>query len=394
MTTVLGQGEPLGRGRALARSLEVVLVGTARGRVAPGTPRSGLGPFVEAELAALRLPGPENPESREVRLDPLRSDLDGRREILLQRLAVCGVGYGEPVEVTGTGDGTALTTRWRLSWTPAVPARLDLAGVRGVTSALAAAGTLRETFRRQAADGGATCAQILGGLRAAARCDLPALVADRLADAAAVLPSAATLPELLEALDLLEALRRGHLPGTAPDGRRQAAELAATLLEAAVRALPGLAGSDQPDDAAALIALSARAGEHRLGLRLDDALGTLARTGSRSSRAPPWRPGSCWTSTGRRPSEPAPPDGSTPPPTPTDATAWPGCSPACSPPRLRCSSRHRTPSTRCSTGSTTSPTRASWTGCPPCAAASTPSHRPAATGCCTPSPNASATAPT
>ncbi|WP_405721631.1 DUF5682 family protein [Streptomyces sp. NBC_01537] len=280
VTTVLGQGEPLGRGRALARSLEVVLVGTARGRVAPGTPRSGLGPFVEAELAALRLPGPENPESREVRLDPLRSDLDGRREILLQRLAVCGVGYGEPVEVTGTGDGTALTTRWRLSWTPAVPARLDLAGVRGVTSALAAAGTLRETFRRQAADGGATCAQILGGLRAAARCDLPALVADRLADAAAVLPSAATLPELLEALDLLEALRRGHLPGTAPDGRRQAAELAATLLEAAVRALPGLAGSDQPDDAAALIALSARAGEHRLGLRLDDALGTLARTGS------------------------------------------------------------------------------------------------------------------
>lgn len=280
VTTVLGQGEPLGRGRALARSLEVVLVGTARGRVAPGTPRSGLGPFVEAELAALRLPGPDNPESREVRLDPLRSDLDGRREILLQRLAVCGVGYGEPVEVTGTGDGTALTTRWRLSWTPAVPARLDLAGVRGVTSALAAAGTLRETFRRQAADGGATCAQILGGLRAAARCDLPALVADRLADTAAVLPSAATLPELLEALDLLEALRRGHLPGTAPDGRRQAAELAATLLEAAVRALPGLAGSDRPDDAAALIALSARAGDHRLGLRLDDALAALARTGS------------------------------------------------------------------------------------------------------------------
>ncbi|MDX3751016.1 vWA domain-containing protein [Streptomyces sp. AK08-02] len=280
VTTVLGQGEPLGRGRALARALEVVLVGTDRGRVAPGTPRSGLGPSVEAELAALRLPGPEKPEAREVRLDPLRSERDSRREILLQRLAVCGVGYGEPVEVTGTGDGTALTTRWRLSWTPAVPARLDLAGVRGVTAALAAAGTLRETFRRDAADGGATCAQILGALRAAARCDLPALVADRLADTAAVLPSAASLPELLEALDLLEALRRGHLPGAGPEGRRQAAELAATLLEAAIRALPGLAGSDRPDDAAALIALSARAGEHRLGLRLDDALGALARTGS------------------------------------------------------------------------------------------------------------------
>ncbi|KFG01624.1 hypothetical protein IQ62_05615 [Streptomyces scabiei] len=279
LTAVMGQGEPLGRGRALARALEVVLVGTDRGRIAPGTPRSGLGPSVEAELAALRLPGPDDPASRELRLDPLRSALDGRRETLLQRLAACGAGYGEAVEVAGTGDGTALTTRWRLSWTPAVPVRLDLAGIRGVTAALAAEGTLRETFRRESADGGPTCALVLSGLRAAARCDLPALVADRLADAAAVLPAAATLPELLEALDLLEALRRGHLPGTTAEGRLSAAELAVDLLEAAVRALPGLAGSDQPEDAAALIALASRAGEHRLGLRMDDALGTLARTG-------------------------------------------------------------------------------------------------------------------
>ncbi|MEU5198050.1 DUF5682 family protein [Streptomyces scabiei] len=280
LTTVMGQGEPLGRGRALARALDVVLVGTDRGRIAPGTPRSGLGPSVEAELAALRLPGPDDPASRELRLDPLRSALDSRRETLLQRLAVCGAGYGEAVEVAGTGDGTALTTRWRLSWTPAVPVRLDLAGIRGVTAALAAEGTLRETFRRESADGGPTCALVLAGLRAAARCDLPALVADRLADAAAVLPATATLPELLEALDLLEALRRGHLPGTSAEGRLSAAELAVDLLEAAVRALPGLAGSDQPEDAAALVALASRAGDHRLGLRMDDALGTLARTGS------------------------------------------------------------------------------------------------------------------
>ncbi|MBE4741045.1 DUF5682 family protein [Streptomyces caniscabiei] len=280
LTTVMGQGEPLGRGRALARALEVVLVGTDRGRIAPGTPRSGLGPSVEAELAAVRLPGPEDPASRELRLDPLRSALDGRREILLQRLAVCGAGYGESVEVAGTGDGTALTTRWRVSWSPAVPVRLDLAGIRGVTAALAAEGTLRETFRRESADGGPTCALVLAGLRAAARCDLPALVADRLADAAAVLPAAATLPELLEALDLLEALRRGHLPGTTPEGRSSAADLAVDLLEAAVRALPGLAGSDEPEDAAALVALASRAGEHRLGLRMDDALGTLALSGS------------------------------------------------------------------------------------------------------------------
>ncbi|MEU7895072.1 DUF5682 family protein [Nonomuraea sp. NPDC049152] len=278
--TVLGQGEPLGRGRALAQALDKVLVGAERGRTAPGTPRSGLGPAVEAELAALRLPCPDNPERREVRLDPLRSDLDARREVALRRLEVCGAGYGEPVKVTGTGDGTALSTRWRLAWTPAVPALLDLAGVRGVTLAQAAAGTLREDYRRESAEAGPTCALILEGLRAAARCDLPDLVADRLADAAFALPASATLAELLEALDLLEALRREHLPGTTAEGRERAGELSGTLLDAAVRALPGLAGSDQPEDAVALIALAGRAGEERLGLRMDDTLATLARTGS------------------------------------------------------------------------------------------------------------------
>ncbi|MBB2910377.1 hypothetical protein FHS43_001640 [Streptosporangium becharense] len=280
VTTVLGQGEPLGRGRALARALETVLVGTDRGRTAPGTPRSGLGPAVEVELTALRLPRPDDPEPREVRLDPLRSDLDRRREILLQRLAVCGVGYGEPTEVAGTGDGAALTTRWRLSWTPSVAALLDLAGIRGVTPGLAAAGTLRETFRRESAAGGPTCELVLAALRAAAACDLPDLVADRLTDAAAVLPATAGLTELLQGLDLLDALRREHLPGTTPGIREQATALAETLLEAAVRALPGLAGSDRPEDADALIAFVTRAGENRLGLRLDATLAGLARTGS------------------------------------------------------------------------------------------------------------------
>ncbi|MFJ8569001.1 DUF5682 family protein [Streptomyces sp. NPDC093514] len=280
VTTVLGQGEPLGRGRALARALEAVLVGTARGRISPHAPRSGLGPSVEAELAALRLPSPEEPAPREIRLDPLRSTLDGRREVLLQRLLVCGASYGEPLTVAATGDGTALGTKWRLSWTPSVPARLDLAGVRGVTAAQAAAGTLRDTARRAAAEGGPTPAQILAGLAAAARCDLPELVDVRLHEAATALPQTATLPELLDALDLLEALHRGHLPGTSAASREAAAALAGDLLEAAVRCLPGLAGSEDPADAAALVALADRAAAHHLGLRTDDALADLAATAS------------------------------------------------------------------------------------------------------------------
>ncbi|MFD7630536.1 DUF5682 family protein [Streptomyces sp. NPDC059851] len=280
VTTVLGQGEPLGRGRALARALEVVLVGTGRGRITPRAPRSGLGPGVEAELSELRLPGPEDPEFREVRLDPLRSPLDRRREVLLQRLAVLGSGYGEPLDVAATGDGTALGTKWRLQWTPSVPARLDLAGVRGVTAAQAAAGTLRDAARRAAADGGPTPAQILAGLTAAARCDLPELVAVRLDEAAATLPQTAALPELLEALDLLEGLSRGHFPVGSDTVRATAGTLAGELLDAAVRALPGLAGSEDPADARALVALADRAAARHLGLRMDGALTGLAADGS------------------------------------------------------------------------------------------------------------------
>ncbi|MBF9132426.1 VWA domain-containing protein [Plantactinospora sp. S1510] len=280
VTTVLGQGELLGRGRAVARALETVLIGAERGRPAPGTPRSGLGPSVEAELVELRLPNPAEPAPRELRLDPLRSALDGRREIMLRRLRTCGIDYGEPVEVAGIGDGSALTTRWRVSWRPSVPALLDLVGVRGVTVRLATAGTLRARFHRESADGGSTCAEVLTGLEDAARCDLPDLVDDRLGQAAEVLPAAGTLAELLTALDLVEALRRQHVPGTTADGRERAGELGAVLLDAAVRGLPGLAGSDRPEEAAALVALAVRAGEHRLGLRLDDTLAELARTGS------------------------------------------------------------------------------------------------------------------
>ncbi|MFF6883618.1 DUF5682 family protein [Streptomyces sp. NPDC012421] len=280
VTTVLGQGEPLGRGRALARALEAVFVGTVRGRPTPHAPRSGLGPSVEDELARLRLPRPDEPEPREVRLDPLRSPLDGRREVLLQRLLVIGASYGEPVAVAATGDGTALGTKWRLAWTPSVPARLDLAGVRGVTAAQAAAGALSETSRREAAGGGPTPAQVLAGLTAAARCDLPDLVGERLAEAAAVLPETAALPELLDALDLLDGLRRGHYPGTATEAREAAGALSGVLLDAAVRALPGLAGSDSPADATALVALADRTAARQLGLRMDRALAELAADGS------------------------------------------------------------------------------------------------------------------
>ncbi|MGW2047278.1 vWA domain-containing protein [Streptomyces sp. NPDC001858] len=281
--TVLAQGEPYGRGRAVARAMERVLVGTRTGRPAPDAPRSGLAPAVEAELGTLGLPGPESASdaTRDLRLDPLRSDLDRRRELLLRRLTVCGVPYGEPKEVVGAGGAEALTSRWEVRWTPATAAMLTAAGVRGVTPAQAAEGVLRERRRGERDAGGSTAAQVLQGLAEAAECGLPALTRERLEDVAEVLPRAGTLPELLAALALSDRLRAGHVPGLGPDEDRatRAAAVAELLTSAAVRQVDGLAGAEDPADAHALLELAHRA-DLLGGVRLTEALARLAAEGS------------------------------------------------------------------------------------------------------------------
>ncbi|MEV7771037.1 DUF5682 family protein [Kitasatospora sp. NPDC086791] len=211
--TVLAQGEPLGRGRAVARALEQVLVGTRTGRPTPAAPRSGLAPAVETLLADLGLPGPTDPGPRDLRLDPLRSPLDRRREILLHRLTACEVPYADPVATTGAGGTETLGTRWRLHWTPATAAMLTVAGTRGVTPAQAAEGALRA---RRTADPGPR--EIIDGLTAAASCALPALTDTRLTQLTTTLPTSATLPDLLDALALLDRLAAGHFPGLTASG--------------------------------------------------------------------------------------------------------------------------------------------------------------------------------
>ncbi|WP_346010817.1 DUF5682 family protein, partial [Streptomyces sp. SID5910] len=284
--TVLAQGEPYGRGRAVARAMEHVLVGTRGGRPAPGAPRSGLAPAVEAELSSLGLPGPaaDGPggvKPRDLRLDPQRSGLDRRRDLLLRRLTVCGVPYAEPREVVAAGGAEALTTRWEVRWTPATEAMLNAAGVRGVTPAQAAEGVLRERWRAERDEGGPTPAQTLEGLRQAAECGLPELTDSRLAETAEVLPGAAALPELLTGLGLLDRLRAGHFAGLGTDEDRtaRAAAVAELLTAAAVRQVDGLAGAEDPADAHALLELAHRA-DLLGGVRLTDALARLAEDGS------------------------------------------------------------------------------------------------------------------
>ncbi|MER5278596.1 DUF5682 family protein [Streptomyces sp. NPDC002809] len=296
--TVLGRGETYGTGRAVARALERVLVGARTGRPAPAAPRSGLGPAVEAETAALSLPGPEDAHEktpRDLRLDPARSTLDRRRELLLRRLTVCGIPYAQEQGVTGAAGTEGLTTRWQVRWTPATVAMLTAAGARGVTPAQAAVGVLRQRHAAERADGGPTAAQVVRGLTEAAECGLPALADERLTELAVVLPASGSLPELLAGLDLLDRIHAGHLPGLAEPDEPSATDATATaavsaratrtaraaelLTSAAVRQVDGLTGSEEPEDARALLELAQRA-DRVGGIRLSAALARLALDGT------------------------------------------------------------------------------------------------------------------
>jgi hypothetical protein len=292
--TAIGRGEPLGRGRVLARALEGVLVGRTRGRLAAGTPRSGLGPHVEALWTALKLPigGAKSRSDVALTLDPLRSDLDRRRHVALFRATAAGIVYADPDDGEASDDG-ALTHGWRVQWTPATDATIELAGIRGVTLQQAAAGTLRSTAAKLQADERLTAAIRLDILNSAAECGLADVAADGLVALMGPFVAEAKVGDLTRAIALVDRIARGHVPGLPPAGDESPAGVPgavpafampaevrrAELLAAAVRGVDGLAGSDDLEDARALVELvrlfSANSeaegdlGDGRLGWALD-----------------------------------------------------------------------------------------------------------------------------
>ncbi|HSM91952.1 MAG TPA: DUF5682 family protein [Anaeromyxobacteraceae bacterium] len=263
ITTALGQGEVMGRGRAVARSLERVLVGRRRGRLPRDAPRSGLGPHVAALLAELRLP-PLNAVAERadrVRLEPLRSELDRRRHVALERLAACGIPYGRREEVQGVGGAEALTTVWRVQPSPSTEAMVEVAAIRGVTLAQAAEGSLREAAARRADEDRLTPAVRLELLERAAECGLGRLVSGGMAELHVRFPAEAGLAQLVAAAALVERIRRGHFPGLPREGGEgerfvpPAGVDGALLIGAAVRALEGLAGSESLEDTRGILEL-------------------------------------------------------------------------------------------------------------------------------------------
>ncbi|MGE0403553.1 MAG: DUF5682 family protein, partial [Kofleriaceae bacterium] len=290
--TALSHGELLGRGRIVAKAMQAVLVGHQRGRLAPDTPRSGLGPHVAALMTELKLPMGAMPEPIDIRLDPLRSPLDRRRHVALARMRACGIPYGAEQESIAAGGLESLTTSWRIKLTPATEAMIELAGLRGVTLKQASAGALRAERARLDVDDKLTAVSLVTLAEAAAEAGAGELVGEMLAELTGPRLSEATLSELIALIALIDRILAGHivaLPADADDAVPGEIDLFVlppldrdAMLSTAVASVLGLAGSESLDDAKALSELvrvlerpeHATLGDSRLRWSIDQLVAT------------------------------------------------------------------------------------------------------------------------
>jgi hypothetical protein len=274
--TTLVQGDLLGRGRAVAAAAQVVLVGKQRGRLPTGTPRSGLALQVESTISRLNLPGPEaaDEEPRELRLDPLRSRLDRARAVLLRRLDLVGIRYAERLDTGAVGNRENLTEVWQVQWTGATTATVEAASIHGVTLEQVGEAAVRRLRPPDASDLDNTPGQqhpttTLARLSAAAECGLGHSVEELLAQLAGPFLHTASAAQLIEAIAMVQRIAAGHIAGlplreddvAPPDvemfAPRPGLLDSGPLLEAALRELDGLRGSDEPADVVALVELTA-----------------------------------------------------------------------------------------------------------------------------------------
>ena len=239
MTGVYAQGDVFGRGRVVAGAAQRVLVGSERGQLAPGTPRSGLADDLDRRLAALRLPA----AATELRLEPLRGNLDADREIFLRQLLAAGIAYGKPTAGTGAGGARTVGSRWSVAVTSATHASTEAAALFGVTVPQVAAARLRHTMRRDG-DRPETAALVL---RRALHCALDDLAAELITAVRRRFPHEAGLAELTETIALCDETLTGQFAGALDDGiaalRESLTGLRAELVPPVIRELDGLAGA-------------------------------------------------------------------------------------------------------------------------------------------------------
>ncbi|MEW2519720.1 DUF5682 family protein [Actinacidiphila alni] len=189
----------------LALIQDRLVVGDVLGEVPPDAPAVPLARDLAREQRSLRL----KPEALEKELElDLRKDIDAGRSRLLHRLALLGIGWGEPA-VARHGKGTFRET-WRLRWEPELAVKIAEAGIWGTTVLSAATAKAEDAAVHSGALADVTAVAeqcLLAGLSDA----LPVVMrvlADRAALDADVAHLAAALPALVRAV------RYGDVRGT------------------------------------------------------------------------------------------------------------------------------------------------------------------------------------
>ncbi|MHB1557838.1 MAG: DUF5682 family protein, partial [Isosphaeraceae bacterium] len=172
------------------------------------------------------------------------------------------------------GHRENLTEVWRVQWSGATTATVEAAGLHGVTLIQVCEAAVRRLRPTQSADVDDDPehqhpATTLERLSAAAECGLGDSTRALLAQIDGPFLRNAATPHLIDAAALIQRIAAGHVLGlplgedqeTLPDVERF--EVTAgllddlPLLEAALRGLDGLCGSDEPADVAALVDLTA-----------------------------------------------------------------------------------------------------------------------------------------
>ncbi|NLG55777.1 MAG: VWA domain-containing protein, partial [Rhodococcus sp.] len=269
MTTVFAQGDVLGRGRVVAAAAQDVLVGAARGTVAPAAPRTGLADDVDRRLAQTKLPS----DKAELRLEPLRSDLDAAREVLLHQFAAAAISYGQPVAGIGPGGARTVGNRWEVGVSSSTHASIAAAARFGVTVPQVAAARLRHGL--VGSEQGQSCQTVLRVLRQALYGALGALVRDLVEQVRRTFPHEAALTELTGAVALCEEVLAGQFAGALTPGIKglydEIATVRTELTGPIVREIEGMAGATDIEDARVLAEayriLSRSSGDGRLRLR-------------------------------------------------------------------------------------------------------------------------------
>ncbi len=277
LTTVHGQGDLLGRGRAVAAAADRVLVSDRTGRVASGTPVSALREQIHAELAAARLPVDHT--STTLTLKPLGGGRDLARHVLLRRMVAAGIPYASPRTESAWRGAERVTTTWDVGHSAATEAGIDLAASAGLTLSQVVDTVLRTRLVALESDDAPADALLALLLDAAdAGSPVAGAVIDRVVD---VLPATAGFTTAVSAATTVADIAQSRLPGAALLAAevRQRGELAHDLLVAtALRELEGLAGSTTPEDARSLAMLVRLAETRQLGMAA--AVGRIATDGS------------------------------------------------------------------------------------------------------------------